>query len=178
VVSSYTPTLTTLLRTQRSVTPLARADLAVLLIAEKRARESLALIPGVDVEIQAVAAIAASHDVKIVDQMAGATTITRTSETVNAANIVHLACHGIQDHDNATKSGFCLGDGRLTISELTRLDIKHGFLAFLSACETAQGSADQPDQAMHLAAAMLFTGFKSVIATMWSVTLIFSLDKL
>jgi hypothetical protein len=27
----------------------------------------------------------------------------------------------------------------------------------------------QPDQAIHLAAAMLFAGFKSVIATMWLV---------
>jgi hypothetical protein len=26
---------------------------------------------------------------------------------------------------------------------------------------------NQPDQAIHLAAAMLFAGFKSVIATMW-----------
>jgi CHAT domain-containing protein len=49
------------------------------------------------------------------------------------------------------------------------LNIKDGFLAFLSACETARGSEDQPDQAMHLAAAMLFVGFKSVVATMWSV---------
>jgi CHAT domain-containing protein len=57
----------------------------------------------------------------------------------------------------------------LTISDLSKLNIKHGFLAFLSACETAQGSTDQPDQAMHLAAAMFFAGFKSVIATMWSV---------
>jgi CHAT domain-containing protein len=162
---------------QRGVAPLAKADLALLLIAEKRARESLALIPGVDVEIQAVAATAALHDVKVVGQVTGSTTISRTSETVNAANIIHLACHGVQDHEDATNSGFCLGDGRLTISELTRLDIKHGFLAFLSACETAQGSADQPDQAMHLAAAMLFAGFKSVIATMWSVTLIFPLDE-
>jgi CHAT domain-containing protein len=159
------------------VTPLARTDLALSLIAEKRARESLAHIPGVDVEIQAVAAIATSHNVKVIDQVAGSTTIARTSATLNVANMIHLACHGVQDHEDATKSGFCLGDGRLTISELTRLDIKHGFLAFLSACETAQGSADQPDQAMHLAAAMLFAGFKSVIATMWSVTLVFLLNK-
>jgi CHAT domain-containing protein len=152
---------------QRSATPLAKTDLTLLLLAEKQAQESLALIPGVDVEIRDVAAIAKANSVKIVDQVAGSTTIARTSETINAANIIHLACHGVQDHEDATRSGFCLGDGRLTISELMRMDIKHGFLAFLSACETAKGSDEQPDQAMHLAAAMIFARFKSVIATMW-----------
>jgi hypothetical protein len=39
-------------------------------------------------------------------------------------------------------------------------------LAFLSACQTAKGDEDMPDQAVHLAASMLFCGFKSVIATM------------
>jgi hypothetical protein len=34
---------------------------------------------------------------------------------------------------------------------------------------------NQPDQAIHLAAAMLFAGFKSVIATMWSAAY-FSLE--
>jgi CHAT domain-containing protein len=40
-------------------------------------------------------------------------------------------------------------------------------LAFLSACRTAQGDANAPDQAVHLAASMLFCGFWSVIGTMW-----------
>jgi CHAT domain-containing protein len=39
--------------------------------------------------------------------------------------------------------------------------------AFLSACETAKGDRSQPDQAVHLAASLLFCGFRSVIATMW-----------
>jgi CHAT domain-containing protein len=48
-----------------------------------------------------------------------------------------------------------------------KLDLKHAQLAFLSACETAKGDREQPDQAIHLAATMLFVGFKSVIGTMW-----------
>jgi CHAT domain-containing protein len=49
------------------------------------------------------------------------------------------------------------------------MDIKleNAFLAYLSACQTATGDREQPDQAMHLAAAMLYSGFKSVVATMW-----------
>lgn len=141
-----------------------------MLLAEKKAQEPLSLIPGVELETRDIAAIATLHDVKIVSHLVGSTTVAKTSESIKVANIMHLACHGIQDPEDATRSGFCLGDGRLSISELMQLDIKHGFLAFLSACETARGSEDQPDQAMHLAAAMLFVGFKSVVATMWSVT--------
>jgi CHAT domain-containing protein len=49
------------------------------------------------------------------------------------------------------------------------LELPRARLAFLSACETAQGDRQQPDQAIHLAASMLYAGFKSVIATMWSM---------
>jgi CHAT domain-containing protein len=140
----------------------------MMLLAEHQAQEGLPLIPGVKSELCDIASVAAVNNVKVIGQIMGSTTITETSETIRAANIIHLACHGVQDSEDATKSGFCLNDGRLTISDLMGLNVKHGFLAFLSACETAKGSEDQPDQAMHLAAAMLFVGFKSVIATMWS----------
>jgi CHAT domain-containing protein len=176
VVSSYTPSLTTLLRAQRDIVPLTREDIAMMLLAEKKAQEPLALIPGVEQEIRDITAIATSYHVSIVSHLASSTTVVSALEGTKAANIMHLACHGIQDPKDATKSGFCLGNGRLSILELMQLDIKHGFLAFLSACETATGSKDQPDQAMHLAAAMLFVGFKSVVATMWSVRCLLTVD--
>ena len=43
-------------------------------------------------------------------------------------------------------------------------------LAFLSACETATGQENLPDEAVHLAAGMLAAGFKSVIGTMWAIS--------
>lgn len=39
----------------------------------------------------------------------------------------------------------------------------------MSACKTAQGDAKQPEQAIHLAATMLFVGFQTVIGTMWTM---------
>jgi CHAT domain-containing protein len=172
VVSSYTPTVTALLRAQRASAPLSRDCISLALIAEKQAQQrGLDQIPGVDKEIDKVAAVAKSKSVKVIYQQAGSTTVAGTSPVMQAANIVHLACHGVQDISNATQSGFCLGDGRLTISKLMELRLKDAFLAFLSACETAKGDQNQPDQVMHLAAAMLFSGFKSVVATMWCVGL-------
>jgi hypothetical protein len=85
------------------------------------------------------------------------------------AAILHLACHGIQDDDDPLNSGFWLRNGRLTLSSLMRLNLPDALFAFLSACETAKGDEDHPNQAVHLAAAMLFVGFRSVIGTMWLV---------
>ncbi|KAJ7256330.1 hypothetical protein C8J57DRAFT_1650781 [Mycena rebaudengoi] len=50
------------------------------------------------------------------------------------------------------------------------LNLKNSMkLAFLSACETGKGDAKTPDEAMHLAASLLFAGFGGVIATMWTM---------
>jgi CHAT domain-containing protein len=168
MVSSYTPTITAFLRAQGTSSSLRRADISLVLVAEKRAlQRNLETIPGVDKEINFVTGVADQCKIGNIHRYVGDTTVASTSALIHKANIVHLACHGVQDHANATQSGFCLGDGRLTISKLTELKLDSAFLAFLSACETAKGDKDQPDQAMHLAAAMLFSGFKSVIATMW-----------
>jgi CHAT domain-containing protein len=144
-----------------------------MLVAEKRAQEAvLPVIHGVDEEIADVAAVASSKNVNVVHHQAGSTTVQDTALSMETANIVHLACHGVQDISNATQSGFCLGDGRLMIAKLMQLQLDDAFLAFLSACETAKGDKDQPDQVMHLAAAMLFSGFKSVVATVWYVSVL------
>jgi CHAT domain-containing protein len=150
--------------------PVKRRNISLALVAEKRAlQRNLELIPGVDKEAEHVAAAANLCSVKVLHQWVGSTTLADTVTIIQRASIVHLACHGIQDPRDATQSGFCLGDGRLTIAKLMELELDNAFLAFLSACETAKGDKDQPDQAMHLAAAMLFSGFKSVVATMWYV---------
>jgi CHAT domain-containing protein len=60
-----------------------------------------------------------------------------------------------------------MSDELLTVSSLMSLSLPNAFLAILSACETAKGDVSQPDQAVHLAATMLYIGFKSVVGTMW-----------
>jgi CHAT domain-containing protein len=94
-------------------------------------------------------------------------TLYTTANSLKSSALAHIACHGIQHPTDALSSGFYLHDGTLTVSRLIELDLKHAFFAYLSACETAKGDAEQPDQTVHLAAAMLFVGFRSVVATMW-----------
>ncbi|KAF9239427.1 hypothetical protein BU15DRAFT_61939 [Melanogaster broomeanus] len=62
-----------------------------------------------------------------------------------------------------------VGD-RATDEALWRLSrFENPEFAFLSACHTAVGDKSTPDEAIHLAAAMQFAGFKSVVGTMWGV---------
>jgi CHAT domain-containing protein len=60
-------------------------------------------------------------------------------------------------------------DGPLTIADIIRPRSQQPEFAFLSACHTTVGHASSPDEAIHLAAAMQFSGFRSVIGSMWSV---------
>jgi CHAT domain-containing protein len=91
------------------------------------------------------------------------------------SQIMHFACHGTQDLEQPLDSGLILTDGRLKVLEIMRRsngdspsDIKKSMsLAFLGACETAQGDKALPDKAMHLAVTLLFAGFRGVVATMW-----------
>jgi CHAT domain-containing protein len=85
----------------------------------------------------------------------------------STCDFVHLACHGTQDQTSALDSGFHLSDAKLTISALMDLNLDKAWFAYLSACETAKSDAQQPDQVVHIASAMLHAGFKSVVATMW-----------
>jgi len=84
------------------------------------------------------------------------------------ANWVHFACHGIQD---GVDSGLCLAHRRrLTLRDMLSLSRPHGGLAFLSACQTATGDEDLADEAVHIAAGMLFAGYGGVVGTMWSIS--------
>lgn len=94
-------------------------------------------------------------------------TATSVLERAPKANILHLACHGEQNAKNALASGFYMRDEMLTIGQLLGMEHPSAFLAVLSACETAKNDVRQPDEAMSLAAAMFFAGFKSVVGTMW-----------
>jgi CHAT domain-containing protein len=141
----------------------------MLLVGEDCARNpTLSGLWSVHKELASVGSIAARKGFgRSIETIAKDATVERVTEKFRSASFVHLACHGIQDETNALESGFHLNDGRLTISKLMELELDRPWFAYLSACETAKGDSNRPDQVMHLAAAMLFAGFKNVVATMW-----------
>jgi CHAT domain-containing protein len=173
VVCSYTPTLTALLRARKTNPSVYKHEAKLSLVAAMQAWDvRLPTLLHVEEEISQVQAAAERAGVSVDDPKIriGDATVSRVSEIFKGTDLVHIACHGTQNATDALSSGFYLSDGSLSVSHLMDLDLKDAFFAFLSACETAKGDEKQPDQIVHLAAAMLFVGFRSVVGTMWCVT--------
>lgn len=96
-------------------------------------------------------------------------TVIRVSEALDTSSHIHFACHGIQQPILGTESAFALHDGRLSLSSIASKQLSSGQFAFLSVCHAAAGSHDLPGENMHLAAGLQFSGFPSVIGTMWGI---------
>jgi CHAT domain-containing protein len=167
VVSSYTPTLTALLQARQDVQVRAPSATQVLMITAQYPKDtSLPRLPGVAQESRVVCEAATAAGASFHETERG-TAHSDVILALKSAHIVHLACHGVQHASEPHKSRFCLSSGDLTIEELMQVDLKDAFCAFLSACETAKGDRQYADEVVHLAASMLFAGFKSVVATLW-----------
>ena len=174
LVPSYTPTIGALLNARRQLSPIRTSDARILLAAVSKPFKGSQL-PHVADEVRRVwQAIPSRVLVNYLSDVQCAEIKPDSAPKASAvlamlpeATILHLACHGHQDSDNPLESGFVMQDNMLTIARLMSLNLDRAFLAFLSACETAKGDKAQPNQAIHLAAAMLFAGFKSVVGTMW-----------
>ncbi|KAJ7465536.1 CHAT domain-containing protein [Mycena latifolia] len=165
VVSSYTPTLTALLNRPT----VAETEFKMTAVIEPNAPNRPRL-PGTVKELVNIAkrvpkewltAIRSGTRREVMDHLRG-------------SSVAHFACHGAQDQMNPLDSGLMLSDGRLKVSQIMQ-QLGHDksrtpmSLAFLSACETAKGDNATPDEAMHLAATLLFAGFHAVVATMWTI---------
>jgi CHAT domain-containing protein len=166
VISSYTPTLTALLNPP----PANTTQFKITTVIEPKAPNCPPL-PGASAELK-----------KIMTRVPGEWLTNLVGTTVETAllhlrqsSIVHFACHGVQNLVQPLDSSLILTGGHLKVSDIMRrpeeensLNFQKSIsLAFLSACETAKGDKTRPDEAMHLAATLLFAGFHGVVATMW-----------
>lgn len=97
-----------------------------------------------------------------------AATWSAVREQLPGHSMVHFSCHGDQELVNPSHGGIMLYDRRLTIGEISAGQY-HGDFAFLSACKTATGGVTLPDEAITLAAALHYTGYRHVIGTLWSI---------
>jgi hypothetical protein len=84
---------------------------------------------------------------------------------------VHFACHGTLEPGEPFEAGFELyGGERLTLLEIVRSHLPAAEFAFLSACHTAEITEGSiMDEGLHLAAAVQYCGFRSVVGTMWAM---------
>jgi CHAT domain-containing protein/tetratricopeptide (TPR) repeat protein len=167
-ISSYTPTLTALIRARRrDPSKSATEQKRFIAIGQaKAAGESELLSVGAELD-------------NIRQRVDGPATFTRIDGEESCISRVveelgknewdHLACHGLPDPKQPFESAFALHDGHLTIQRILGCELKNPEFAYLSACHTTVGDEESPDEVIHLASAMQFAGFRSVIGTMWAV---------
>jgi CHAT domain-containing protein len=165
-ISSYTPSLSSLIR--------ARSDLAgrltgpkLLVMGQPNDHLKLAQLPQVREEIRRIQSLDNSVNVLLGEQANRETIL----HCLQQYPWIHFACHGHRSPAAPFLSYFQLHDDeRLTLVDLMQARLPNADLAFLSACHSASINVNStPDEAIHLAAALQFCGFRSVVGTLWAM---------
>jgi tetratricopeptide (TPR) repeat protein len=162
-ICSYTPTLSALIQSRSRDIGLQSSDRPSLLLVAQPDPS----LPTVGGEIQVVQSL----DTEVTSLISEAATPATVIDGFRHHQFVHFACHGTLEVGKPFEAGFELcGGERLTLLEIVRSHLPTAEFAFLSACHTAevtQGSA--ADEGLHLAAAVQYCGFRSVVGTMWAM---------
>ncbi|KAG8709529.1 hypothetical protein FRC09_000623 [Ceratobasidium sp. 395] len=163
VISSYTPTISSIGRSS-SIAPTFSGILA---IGHQSSIRGLSSLPGTKDELDMVEEQFASKRFTRLEE--DAATVDAVVKAMGDHSWVHFACHGSQNLRDPMNSALHLHDKPLSLAIISRHPMKNAQLAFLSACQTAKGDSELPNEAVHLAAGLLMAGYANVIATMWSI---------
>ncbi|WP_280253099.1 CHAT domain-containing protein [Nocardia abscessus] len=159
IISSYTPTLRALGRTRTRQPVTTRRQLTV-------AMHHTPGWPDLRHTIAEAEGLRASHpDTSLL--LDTTATTDRVLAALPDATWVHFACHAGVDFTAPSRSGLCLHDATLTLPQISRLQLTHAELAYLSACFTAHPGIQHADESLHPASAFQMAGFRHVIASLW-----------
>jgi CHAT domain-containing protein len=165
VVSSYTPSLSALLDANERHSKHPHTTAPRLLAISQSKTPGQAHLPGVVREVESLRKIFPGLE-WLDGEDARRTSVLGALKKHRWA---HFACHAIQNTESPANSAFLMHDAPLELFDIMRSSFSHAELAVLSACQTATGDTKLPQEAVHLAAGMLFSGYSSVVATMWSI---------
>ena len=171
VVSSYVTSLDSLLRAQKRKRQCTIPNFKLLAISQPNT-PGLYPLPQSTTEVQTLVdlvSLKGCSEKDIYHFNGSNAVINCVSDALDTCSWVHFSCHGLQESVQGMKSAFALYDGPLELGQIASKRLSTGQFAFLSACHAATGLKNLPGEAMHLAAGMLFAGFPSVIATMWTI---------
>ena len=165
-VSSYTgtPSLSALIKARSGLVTTGRTTNPNLLVIAQPDKT----LPKVNEEVGHIQRLLNNADIRILEgRDANHDTVISGLRTHSWA---HFACHGHLS-DQPFHSSFQLHDNsRLELVKLIPAQFPDAELAFLSACHTAEGDmVGTPDEVVHLAAALQFCGFRSVVGTLWAM---------
>ncbi|KAF8268862.1 CHAT domain-containing protein [Lactarius quietus] len=163
-IPSYTPTLSALIESRKpGLASIASDNLvkpSILLVAQPET------LPGAWGEIGVIQA-AKTSVTTLISAMATPRTVI---EGLRHHRFAHFVCHGQLETGKPFDASLELHGDNLTLLEIVRSQLPAAELAFLSACHTAELTEDSvDDEALHLAAAMQYCGFRSVVGTMWAM---------
>ena len=162
-ICSYTPSLSALIQSRNRDSGSRYSDRpSILLVAQTD--PSLSTVGG---EIQVVRAL----DTEVTNLLEEEATPAAVLNGFHHHQFVHFACHGTLEANKPFEAGFELhGDQRLTLLDIVRANLPTAEFAFLSACHTAEVTEGSlMDEGLHLAAAVQYSGFRSVVGTMWAM---------
>ncbi len=122
-------------------------------------------------EIQVVQDLRDNTNTEVTSLVSEAATPAAVINGFRHHQFAHFACHGTLEADKPFRAGFELhGDERLTLLEIVRSHLPTAEFAFLSACHTAEATEGGiVNEVLHLAAAVQYCGFRSVVGTMWAM---------
>jgi CHAT domain-containing protein/tetratricopeptide (TPR) repeat protein len=164
-VSSYTPTLRTLLQLRERKPGPAGADAGPLIVAMPET-PGLNDLAGTEREAAYVADRISPHTLL----KGPSATRDAVTQALPRHRWAHFSCHGSQDLRAPDRGALHLHDGPLTIPQIMRLQLPSPALAYLSACDTSRGGTGIPDEAITLAAALQIAGYQHVIGTLWQIS--------
>jgi hypothetical protein len=165
VVSSYTPTLRVLRESHASARQPSAEPERFLFVGVPDTPDQLRLEDEVAREVGILSELC-REKLTVID--GAAATVDAVHDAMGQHSRVHFSCHGYQDLNNPSAAGLLLSDGTLTIPRISALRYA-GEFAFLSACRTATGGLNLPDEVITLSAALNYSGYRHVVATLWSV---------
>ncbi|KAH9013454.1 CHAT domain-containing protein [Lactarius pseudohatsudake] len=161
-ICSYTPTLSALIQSRnRDSGPQSSDRPSLLLVAQPDPS-----LPTVGGEIQLVQSL----DTEVTSLISEAATPAAVIDGFHRHRFVHFACHGTLETGKPFEAGFELYGERLTLLEIVRSRLPTAEFAFLSACHTAEVTEGSVvEEGLHLAAAVQYCGFRSVVGTTWAM---------
>ncbi|KAH7338654.1 CHAT domain-containing protein [Rhizoctonia solani] len=162
-ISSYTPTLSALIRARESITVVDTPQPRLLAISQTET-DGMSELPFALEEIS----ILTQLDIITTELSNDKASLSSVLSELETHNWVHLCCHGTTNAKLPLLSAFHIAKSRLTIESLMRAELPVADFAFLSACHTAEGSEAQNEN-MSLASALQVTGFRSIVATMYAI---------
>lgn len=166
VVSSYTSTLRALkYAREKPRPPIESARKLVVAMPDTEGQDSLNVAPEVDAVRSVFGNLAVELQRPTKRDVLG---------ELPHYSFVHFACHGWCNRRDPSESGLLLAgqgqSGLLRVSELDSINLDYADVAYLSACSTAEISAERLlDEAITLANSVQLIGFRSVVGTLWAV---------